>query len=119
MCTIFRENCAAVISVAFAIMTGRHPWCSEVGSVSKRQRKAITIEVKMDVLERSERGVRTADMRRALGLSASTFRTIRNSAEKIKEGAKCGTSVSATKTSHGRSSMIEKMERPGGVRGRK
>ena len=47
--TILRVNCAAVVSVPSAVITGKHPWCSEVGSVSKRQRKAVTVEVKMDV----------------------------------------------------------------------
>ena len=60
-------------TVTFAIMTGKCNWCSEVGSVSKRQRKVITVEVKMDVLGRYERGDCTADVRRALGLSESTL----------------------------------------------
>ena len=44
--------------------------------MSKRQRRAITIEVKMDVLGWYERRDRTADMRRVLGLSESMLRTI-------------------------------------------
>uniref|UniRef100_A0A8C4Q849 Uncharacterized protein n=2 Tax=Eptatretus burgeri TaxID=7764 RepID=A0A8C4Q849_EPTBU len=92
-------------------MTGKRLWSSKVGSASRRRRKAITIKVKMDVLGRYERGDRTADIKCALGLSESTLRTIRNSAEKIKESARCGTSVSATKTSYARSSIMEKMER--------
>ena len=79
--------------------------------MSKRQGKAVTVEVKMDVLGWYERGDYTADMRRALGLSESMLRTIRNSVEKIKESAKCGASVSATKTLYARSSIMENLER--------
>ena len=71
-------NCAAAISVTLAILTGKHAWSSKVGRVSKRQRKAITIEVKMDVVVWYERADRTADKKHVLDLSESTLRTIRN-----------------------------------------
>ena len=44
-------------------MTGKGPWCSEVGSVNTRRRKVISVEVKMDVFGRDERDDRTADMK--------------------------------------------------------
>lgn len=56
-------NCSSVISEPFVIITGKRPWCSEVGSVNTRQRKVISVEVKMDVFGRDERDDRTADMK--------------------------------------------------------
>lgn len=78
---------------------------------AKKARKAITIDMKLDVINRLQRGERVLDVGRLLGLPESTVRSIRDSAEKIKKSAQSGTPGSAKKTSYARSSIMEHMER--------
>jgi hypothetical protein len=64
----------------------------------------------MQVLWRLESGERKVDIGRALGIVTSTIRTILKNAEKIKTSAKFTTALIATKLTHSRSNLLEKME---------
>ena len=66
--------------------------------------------VKMQVLKRLEAGERQSDIGRSLGLVTSTLRTIMKNADKIKITAQCTTSVTATRVTRTRSSLLENME---------
>jgi hypothetical protein len=81
------------------------------GPAAKKQRKSITLDVKMQVLWRLESGEHQVDISRALGLATSTTRAILKNAEKIKTSAKSTTALIASKLTHSRSNLLEKMER--------
>ena len=49
----------------------------------KNSRKSITLEQKLDILRRYDRGESTTAIKNVLNLAASTLRTIRNHREKI------------------------------------
>ncbi|XP_042228749.1 CENPB DNA-binding domain-containing protein 1-like [Homarus americanus] len=65
----------------------------------------------MEVLARFEKGEHEVDIAASLGLTPTTVRTIRTSVDKIKARAGSDTSLSATKTSLTRSSVIAKLEK--------
>lgn len=75
------------------------------------KRKAITLEEKLDVIQRFERNERTCNIVRATGIKESTLRTIRDNAEKIKASYIAGTSLSACKSVRSRPRELEEMER--------
>ncbi|BFY99809.1 hypothetical protein BsWGS_02849 [Bradybaena similaris] len=77
----------------------------------KRKRKSITLEMKLDVLRRYDRGERTADIERLLGLNESTLRSIRDNAAKIRESSKTATTLSAYRVTISRCSIMEQMEK--------
>ncbi|KAG7155898.1 hypothetical protein Hamer_G012035 [Homarus americanus] len=58
--------------IAPCIMPPKHPLRSP-GTSGVKKRKAITIEITMDVLKRRERGERTADIKCAFELGESTL----------------------------------------------
>ena len=71
---------------------------SPASNVSKRARKVMSLEEKMDIIRRYDQGQRTADIVRATGVSESTLRTIRGSKEKIAASIAQGSSAAAKKT---------------------
>ena len=77
----------------------------------KKARKSITLEQKMDILRRYDRGESTTAIRNALKLPESTLRTIREDREKISAAIKAGASSCSLKVSSGQSNMVwmEKM----------
>lgn len=91
-------------------MSCKRPGCVKNGPVAKRKRKAITLELKLDVLRRYNRGERTADIGRLLGLNESTLRTIRDNADKIHKSCKTATHLNTCRVTPPRSSIMEKME---------
>ncbi|XP_019378456.1 PREDICTED: CENPB DNA-binding domain-containing protein 1-like [Gavialis gangeticus] len=84
---------------------------STSASASTRKRKAITLEEKLEVVKRHERGEKTKEIRCATGFSESTLHTIRDNEEKIKESCKSATRLSTACVSLTRSAIMEKMER--------
>ena len=54
----------------------------------KNSRKSITLEQKMDILRRYDRGESTTAIRNVLNLADSTLRTIKKDREKIMAAAK-------------------------------
>ena len=77
---------------------------------AKRPRKVMSLEEKMDIIRRYERGQRTADIVRATGVSESTLRTIRGSKEKITASIAQGSSAAAKKTHTVRNPGINRTE---------
>ena len=72
----------------------------------KKARKSITLEQKMDILRRYDRGQSTAAIHKALNLPESTLHTIRKDREKITasvkvEAGSCSTSVVRPVEHHG------------------
>ncbi|KAK3881758.1 hypothetical protein Pcinc_013840 [Petrolisthes cinctipes] len=81
------------------------------GSAPKRSRKTLTLEQKLQVLERIDKGQKTSAIVDALKLSESTVRTIRSNAEKIRASAKVGTPLTGSKSSYSRPVEIQRMEK--------
>lgn len=79
--------------------------------VKKKERKSVTLELKMKVLRRMENGGKATIVGRDFGLSESTVRTIYKNREKIKISSESSTPISATKLSRSRSSILERMEK--------
>ncbi|XP_063612010.1 uncharacterized protein LOC134785576 [Penaeus indicus] len=80
-------------------------------SDSKRSRKLVTIEKKLEVLDRYDRGEKSSVIVHATGLSDSTLRTIRANADKIRASSIAGTSASSSQCSRARSIEMERMEK--------
>ena len=71
--------------------------------VKKKARKSITLEQKMDILRRYNRGESMAAIRNKLNLLESTLRTVRKDREKITAAVKAGAGSGSTKVSSGQS----------------
>lgn len=80
-------------------------------SEAKRSRKVVTIEKKLEVLNRYDRGEKTSLIVHATGLNESTLRTIRANADKIRASSVAGTSASSSQCSRARSTKMERMEK--------
>ena len=77
----------------------------------KKARKSITMEKKMDILRRYDRGESTAAIYNTLNLPESILRTIRKDREKITAAIKAGTGNCAKKVSMGKSTVMVRMEK--------
>ena len=56
------------------------------GRIAKNKKKSISLETKLDILRRFDKGEKAVEIARAVGLSATTVRTIRDrDADKIRE----------------------------------
>lgn len=77
----------------------------------KRKRQSLTLEQKMDILDRYEQGQKTSVICHALGLNESTVRTIRDNADKVRESVEAGASSSMQRTPYIRSSAMARMEK--------
>ncbi|XP_049558737.1 tigger transposable element-derived protein 1-like [Orcinus orca] len=78
---------------------------------AKRDRKAINLQVKLEVLRRFEAGEKLSRIGRALGLSTSTVATIRDNKDKIRASSQAATPHAACKLTRSRSLVMENMER--------
>ncbi|XP_068958887.1 putative CENPB DNA-binding domain-containing protein 1 [Petaurus breviceps papuanus] len=78
---------------------------------AKRDRKAINLHVKLEVLRRFAAGEKLSRIVKALGLSTSTVATIRDNKEKIRASSQAATPQVATKLTRSRSLVMENMER--------
>ncbi|XP_077137820.1 putative CENPB DNA-binding domain-containing protein 1 [Ranitomeya variabilis] len=83
---------------------------SDTSSESKK-RKAITMEVKVDILRRSDKGETPTEIGRSLGLSRSTVATIIKDKDRILEHVKGSAPMKATVITKQRSGLIIEMER--------
>ena len=77
----------------------------------EKARKSITMEQKMDILRRYDRGESTAAIRNMLNLPESMLRTIREDREKIMAAVKAGAGSCAMKVSSGQSTVMVRMEK--------
>ncbi|KAB0384998.1 hypothetical protein FD755_006915 [Muntiacus reevesi] len=78
---------------------------------AKRERKAITLDVKLEVLRRFEVGEKLSQIAKALGLAVSTVATIRDNKDKIKASSQITTPLRASRLTRYRSALMETMER--------
>ena len=77
----------------------------------KKARKTLTLEQKLEVLDRLDKGQRNNVIVAAMGLSESTVRTIKQNSTKIREAAKSGTPLQGNKSSYSRPMEMERMEK--------
>ncbi|DAA20259.1 TPA: CENPB DNA-binding domains containing 1-like [Bos taurus] len=92
-------------------MTGKRSLNAAVIRSAKRERKAITLDVKLEVLRRFEVGEKLSQIAKALGLAASTVATIRDNKDKIKASSQIATPLRASRLTRRRSAVMETMER--------
>ena len=74
-------------------------------------RKTITLEQKVDIIRRYDRGESTAAIRNALHLPKSMLRTIRKDKEKIMAAFKAGAESASTRVSSGQSTFMVRLEK--------
>lgn len=92
-------------------MPGKRPLNAAVITGAKRERKAITLDIKLEVLRRFEVGEKLSQIAKALGLAVSTVATIRDNKEKIKANSQIATPLRASRLTRHRSAVMETMER--------
>merc|ERR1711872_757691 len=80
------------------------------GSAPKRARKALSLDQKLDILNRYDKGQSTAAIKHALNLPESTLRTIRANRDKIKENVQLGTSGSSQRTMYVQNAALKRTE---------
>lgn len=82
-------------------------------SDSDKKRRFITLQEKLDIINRYEKNERTRDISRLTGVNESSLRTIRNNADKIKSSCMFGSNVltSAGKTYRTRPKLLEETEK--------
>ncbi|XP_036088449.1 tigger transposable element-derived protein 1 isoform X3 [Rousettus aegyptiacus] len=78
---------------------------------AKRDRKSITLHVKLEVLRRFEEGEKLTQIARALGLATSTVASIRVNKDKIRANSQAATPVSARQLTRCRGVVMGHMER--------
>ena len=91
-------------------MASKRKFGDSSDSSKKRVRKSITMEEKLDVIRRYDRGESTNAIRGALNFPESTLRTIRKDREKILAAVKAGASAQATKRS-GQTDFMVRVEK--------
>ncbi|XP_020844762.1 tigger transposable element-derived protein 1 [Phascolarctos cinereus] len=92
-------------------MPGKRPLSVTSIRCAKRERKAITLDVKLEVLRRFEEGEKLSQIAKALGLAISTVATIRDNKEKIKASSEAASPLRVTQLTRHRSAVMENMER--------
>ncbi|PNJ12332.1 LOW QUALITY PROTEIN: CENPBD1 isoform 1 [Pongo abelii] len=91
-------------------MPGKTPTDAAVIPSAKKERKAITLDLKLEVLRRFEAGEKLSQIAKALDL-AITVATIRDSKEKMKASSRIATPLRASRLTRHRSAVMESMER--------
>ena len=84
---------------------------TEAGAPALKRRKSITMEVKLEVIKRAEKGEGVNSIGKALGFSHSTISTILKDKCKILEHMKGSTPMQSTMISKKRTGLIVEMER--------
>lgn len=74
----------------------------------KRKRQAISLETKIDILNRIEKGERYVDIAKHFKLGVSSIRAIKKNELKIRESVKSGTDISSILSSYTRDIVLEK-----------
>ena len=77
----------------------------------KQARKTITVEQKVDIIRRYDRGDSTNAIRSTLHLPESTLQTIRKDREKILAAFKAGAGGASTRVSSGQSTFMVRLEK--------
>ena len=81
-----------------------------MGTRMKRPRTSLTLEAKLDIIERLERGQTAASLGRLYNVNESSIRTIKKSAEKIRSSIAHSCSPATKKSLRVRNPLLEKME---------
>ena len=89
----------------------RNPSEKDAPPAKKQCRKTITLEQKVGIIRRYDRGESTVTIKAALNLLESTLQTIRKDKEKILAAFKAGAGSSATRVSSGQSMFMVRMEK--------
>lgn len=80
------------------------------GGKPKKSRKAISLETKLEIVQRHERGEGTNSIARSFSLSASTISTVIKNSAKIKEASERTSSLQAKRHCKSREPIMERME---------
>ncbi|KAM4045427.1 tigger transposable element-derived protein 1-like [Anomaloglossus baeobatrachus] len=88
-----------------------HKRKADFDTCASKKRKAITMEVKVDIIRRSDKGETPTEIGRSLGLSRSTVVTIIKDKDRILEHVKGCAPMKATVITKQRSGLIIEMER--------
>lgn len=80
-------------------------------STKKRARNSLSLEIKLEVLKRIDKGERVVDIQRVMGLPESSIRTIRSNADAIRKSVESCTNLSVARVATSRSDAMEKMEK--------
>ncbi|OWK16188.1 hypothetical protein Celaphus_00004955 [Cervus elaphus hippelaphus] len=78
---------------------------------AKRDRKSITLHVKLEVLRRFEEGEKLTQIARALGLATSTVASIRVNKDRIRASSQAAMPVCTTQLTRCRGALMGRMER--------
>ena len=78
---------------------------------AKRDRKSITLHVKLEVLRRFEEGEKLTQIARALGLATSTVASIRVNKDRIRASSQAAAPVCTTQLTRCRGALMGHMER--------
>ncbi|KAM4045527.1 tigger transposable element-derived protein 1-like [Anomaloglossus baeobatrachus] len=88
-----------------------HKRKADSDTCASKKRKAITMEVKVDIIRRSDKGETPTEIGRSLGLNRSTVATIIKDKDRILEHVKGSAPMKATVITKQRSGLIIDMER--------
>uniref|UniRef100_A0A1A9X0E4 DDE-1 domain-containing protein n=1 Tax=Glossina brevipalpis TaxID=37001 RepID=A0A1A9X0E4_9MUSC len=81
------------------------------GRITKNKKKTISLETKLDILGRFDKGEKAVERAKVVGLAATTVRTIRDrDRDKIREAEKSATSLDAKTMTRTKSALMIKME---------
>jgi len=79
--------------------------------ITKKHKKTITLEMKLDILRRFDKGEKAVEISKVLCLAPTTLRSIRDrDGNKIREAAKSITSLDTKTVTRTRSALMTKME---------
>lgn len=78
---------------------------------TKKKRQSITLETKMEILNRIENGEKCASIGRHFKIGESSVRAIKKNEAQIRKSVSSGTQLSSKLSSYSRDSVLEKMER--------
>ena len=84
---------------------------SDAQGGSEKKRKAITMETKVDIIKRSEKGETPTNIGNLLGLSRSTVATIIKDKQRIMEHVKGSAPMKSTVITKQRSGLLIEMEK--------
>lgn len=79
------------------------------------KRNFISLESKIQILDRLKKGEKVSYVARSLNLNEATIRTIRKNEQKIRTAIAIGSSISANMTARPRAPIIQKMEKVLGI----
>ncbi|UYV68170.1 hypothetical protein LAZ67_5003239 [Cordylochernes scorpioides] len=86
------------------------PHCAAVDEFKEVKRKVISLETKIEILDRLRMGDRVVDVAKSYSMNEATIRTIRTNENTIRKSVAAGNTTSMGTTSYTRNIAMEKME---------